>query len=72
MARAWTWSEAWDIRAFVAEARAILAARGLQVRPGSWLDDFIRWATARADRIVPRRGTREEVAEKTKAGGATT
>jgi hypothetical protein len=42
------------------------------IREGSRLGDFIKWATARADRMDPRRGLREEVAAKTKAGGAST
>jgi hypothetical protein len=66
------WREARDIRAFIAEARAIVAAGGLEVRPASRLDDFTRWATAQADRIDPHRGIREAVAANVKAGGAPT
>jgi len=36
------WREVRDIRAFIAEARAIVAAGGHEIETGSTLDQFIR------------------------------
>jgi hypothetical protein len=47
------WREVRDIRAFIAEARSIVAAGGHEIEAGSSLDQFIRWATARVERIDP-------------------
>jgi hypothetical protein len=47
------WREVRDVRAFIAEARAIVAAGGHEIEAGSTLDQFIRWATARVERIDP-------------------
>ncbi|MSR47408.1 MAG: hypothetical protein EXS13_10150 [Planctomycetes bacterium] len=55
------WRELRDVRAFIDEARALVAAAGLVIREESNLADFIRWATARAERIDPLRALREEV-----------
>lgn len=49
------WREVRDIQAFIAEARSIVAAGGHVIEAGSNLDDFIRWATARASRLDPFR-----------------
>jgi hypothetical protein len=49
------WREVRDVRAFIAEARSIVAAGGHAIEEGSTLDEFIRWATSRVERIDPFR-----------------
>jgi len=57
------WREVRDIRAFIAEARAIVVAGGHVIEPGSTLDQFIRWATARVERIDPFRVMWQDASE---------
>ena len=65
------WREVRDIRAFIAEARAIVAAGGHEIQDGSTLDQFIRWAMARMERIDPFNVLWRDAADPTPAGGAT-
>ncbi|MBL8841991.1 MAG: hypothetical protein JNL90_10760 [Planctomycetes bacterium] len=66
------WREVRDVRAFIDEARAIVAAEGLVIREDSKLAGFIRWATARAERIDPLRALREDVREERTAASTAT
>jgi hypothetical protein len=61
------WELARSIRAYVADAHAIVAAGGCALRDDSELANHLRWATTYADRIDPFSGLREEVAERTAA-----
>jgi hypothetical protein len=65
------WREARDLRAFIDETRAIVAAAGRTVREGSRLDSIIKWSLARAERLDPLTELREEIAEKAEAAGRT-
>jgi len=64
------WREAHDVRAFIAEARAIAAAGDQEIVEGSRLDTFLRWASAHADRIDPLRDLRREVRERVNSRSA--
>jgi len=64
------WREVRDTRAFIEEARAIVAAAGQVIEEGSRLDKFIKWATARNDRFDPLRELRREAAECAKAAAS--
>lgn len=66
------WREVRDIRAFVAEAQAIAAAVGQEIREEPNLADFIQWASARADSLDPLRILRQEVQQRVKATSADT
>jgi hypothetical protein len=64
------WREVRDTRAFIDEARAIVAAAGQVIQEGSPLDKFIKWATARNDQFDPLRVLRKEAAECAKAAAS--
>jgi hypothetical protein len=60
------WRMARDVRAYVAEVRALVKDGGLEITGGGSADEELRWALAYADRIDPLTSWRGDI-EVTKA-----
>jgi hypothetical protein len=60
------WRMARDVRAYVAEVRALIAGSGLEITKGGGADEDLKWVLAYADRIDPLSSWRETI-EKVKA-----